>query len=170
MLHWLAALASCDRPHHQPPVRDQTSVILHQNLYQFLLWCHPEFQQQKKPRKKLTEIIQCNTMIIYSELCEDYLIMNVSRKYFQKLNKNVGYFIMLKLVLQQSIRVSYGSQIFPKYFYDRQKKHIEKWKRFSILFIHLIVSWQQRFFEVFLKDQSKQVLIILLKYGVSVQV
>lgn len=138
MLHWLAALASCDRPHHQPPVRDQTSVILHQNLYQFLLWCHPEFQQQKKPRKKLTEIIQCNTMIIYSELCEDYLIMNVSRKYFQKLNKNVGYFIMLKLVLQQSIRVSYGSQIFPKYFYDRQKNILRSGKGFlSFLYIWL---------------------------------
>ena len=62
-------------------------------------------------------------MKIYSERREDYLIIYVSRKYFQKLNKNVGYFIMLKLVLQQSIRVSYGSQIFPKYFYERQKTY-----------------------------------------------
>ena len=77
----------------------------------------------KNVKKKISESVENNTMKIYSERREDYLIIYVSRKYFQKLNKNVGYFIMLKLVLQQSIRVSYGSQIFPKYFYERQKTY-----------------------------------------------
>ena len=92
--------------------------------------------------KNLTEIIQTMTIQCYSLSwdSEDYLIMNVSRKYFEKFNKNVGYFIMLKLVLQQSIRVSYGSQIFPKYFYERQKTY---WGFLS--FCHLIVFWQQKF-------------------------
>ena len=134
MLHWLAAhwllfpvvTAGLEGSSTKPPVRDQSETFIVINNLPVFTLISDRLSGISIPTN-LPESIQNKTMTIQcpseDEVREHFLIMNVSRKYFEKLNKNVGYFIMLKLVLQQSIRVSYGSEIFQKYFYERQKTY-----------------------------------------------